>query len=247
MTKQEKLTHWEILAKPPKTALEQIKGGRLSGMTDVNPQWRYKAMHDVFGPCGTGWKYAIDRIWTENGASGQVFMFVQVSVQVANGDKWSDPIPGVGGSMLLETQKGSLHHNDEAVKMATTDALSVALKMLGVAADIYMGRWDGSKYKDDPQTQSEQMASAAAEKGVTPTAGAMDNFSDEEQKFLADLAKQVAEAMEIDVRAAITILDKSHLENEEKIAVWSLLDSKTRSAIKKAKAENTATEMAAQA
>jgi len=30
--------------------------------------------------------------------------------------------------------------------MAVTDALSVALKMLGVAADIYLGRWDGSKY-----------------------------------------------------------------------------------------------------
>ena len=34
--------------------------------------------------------------------------------------------------------------------MAVTDAFSTALKMLGVAADIYAGRWDGSKYRDTP-------------------------------------------------------------------------------------------------
>ena len=60
-------TAWEILARPPKSALKQIKGGRLSGMTDINPQWRYKAMTDVFGQCGNGWKYEIQRTWTEQG------------------------------------------------------------------------------------------------------------------------------------------------------------------------------------
>ena len=34
--------------------------------------------------------------------------------------------------------------------MAVTDAFSTSLKMIGVAADIYAGRWDGSKYKDEP-------------------------------------------------------------------------------------------------
>lgn len=142
-------TAWEQLCKPPTTALKSIRGGRLSGMTDVNPQWRYKAMHDVYGPCGIGWKYNIDRIWTEPGLEGQVFQFVQLNVAVKIDGAWSDPIPGIGGSMLIEKESRGLHHNDEAVKMATTDALSVALKMLGVAADIYMGRWDGTKYREE--------------------------------------------------------------------------------------------------
>lgn len=239
MNAPEKKTAWDMLARPPKSALKQIKGGRLSGMTDINPQWRYKAMHDVFGQCGSGWKYEIARIWSEDGANGQVFLFAHIHVYVKDGGEWSAPIPGIGGSMLLETQKGSLHHNDEAVKMAVTDALSVALKMLGVGSDIYMGRWDGSKYKDDPQTQSEQMAAAAAEKGVTPTAGAMDSFNEDEQQFLRDLAQKVTEAASFDIHEAIALLDKSHLEQEEKVAVWACLDSKTRSAIKKAKAQPT--------
>ena len=33
--------------------------------------------------------------------------------------------------------------------MAITHALSTAMKMLGMAADIYAGMWDGSKYKQE--------------------------------------------------------------------------------------------------
>lgn len=230
-------TAWEILARPPKSALKQIKGGRLSGMTDINPQWRYKAMTDVFGQCGNGWKYEIQRTWTEQGTAGQVFMFAQVAVYTANNGEWSAPIPGIGGSMLLETQKGSLHHNDEAVKMAVTDALSVALKMLGVGSDIYMGRWDGSKYKDDPQNSAEQMALAASAKGVTPTAGAMEHMSEAERKFIAEFAEGIQQHFNDGTATPaelVSMLEERHLDAEEKVAVWSLLDSKVRSAIKKA-------------
>ena len=41
--------------------------------------------------------------------------------------------------------------------MATTDALSVAMKQLGVAADIYLGMWDGRSYKSD-DTSAEHSA-----------------------------------------------------------------------------------------
>ena len=225
-------TAWEILARPPKSALKQIKGGRLSGMTDINPQWRYKAMTDVFGQCGNGWKYEIQRTWTEQGTSGQVFMFAQVAVYTSFNGEWSAPIPGIGGSMLLETQKGQLHHNDEAVKMAVTDALSVALKMIGVGSDIYMGRWDGSKYRDDPQTPAEQMASAASAKGVTPAAGATEGMSDEEIKFLREVSLEADKCVE-EGGNILAFLKSKHLETEEKVAVLDMISSKTRTAIKK--------------
>lgn len=142
---------WNALARPPVTALKEIKGGRLSGMTDVNPQWRYQAMTEHFGMCGVGWKYEIDKLWTEPGADGEVLGFAQVSVRVRLDGTWSDSIIGLGGNHLITKEKGGLHNNDECWKMAVTDALSAALKMLGVAADIYAGRWDGSKFKDEPQ------------------------------------------------------------------------------------------------
>lgn len=142
----ENLQYWNKFNKPPVDVLKMIGGGRLKGKTDINPQWRYRALTEAFGPCGIGWKYTIDELWSVLGSGEQVMAFARISLMVFIDDKWSDPIPGIGGSMLIEKEKEGLHTNDEGYKMAVTDALSVAAKMVGVGADVYMGRWDGSKY-----------------------------------------------------------------------------------------------------
>lgn len=146
----ENLSIWNKFSQPPKTALKEIKAGRLKGKHDINPQWRYKAMTEAFGPIGIGWKYAIDRMWTEQGANNEVLVFVQISLYVFDEVKWSEPIPGIGGSTLIAKEQNGMYNSDEAYKMATTDALGVAMKMLGVAADIYMGLFDGNKYASQP-------------------------------------------------------------------------------------------------
>jgi hypothetical protein len=139
---------WNAMKQPPKEALKNIGGGRLKGMTDIKPQWRYLAMTERFGPIGIGWKYTIDKLWTEPGAGGEVLAFAIITLYIKI-DQWSDGIPGIGGSTIIDKETAGLHSNDEGYKMAVTDALSVAMKMIGVAADVYMGSWNGSKYKDD--------------------------------------------------------------------------------------------------
>jgi len=149
----EHLEIYDALKQPPREALRTIQGGRLAGKTDINPQWRYKAMTEQFGVCGIGWKYEIVRVFSEPASESQVFAFAEVHLFIKQGDKWSDPIPGYGGSMLVEKERAGLHSSDEGYKMAITDALSTAMKMLGVAADIYAGLWDGTKYRDAPQDE----------------------------------------------------------------------------------------------
>lgn len=136
---------WDKLNRPPKFALKTIMAGRLKGKSDINPQWRYRALTEQLGPCGYGWKFEIVRLWLEPGANGEMAAFAQINLYVKL-DEWSEPIPGVGGSKLIAKEGSGPHTNDEAYKMAITDALSTASKMLGVAADVYMGLWDGSKY-----------------------------------------------------------------------------------------------------
>ena len=152
------------LRRPPTTALRTIVGGRLKGKTDINPQWRYEVMTEVYGPCGTGWKFSVDRLWTEPGVNGVVFVFAQISLQVKENSEWSAPIPGIGGNQLVEKEQAGLHNNDEAYKMAITDALSTAMKVIGVAADIYAGLWDGSKYVDRPPEPAKKPPAKSAEK-----------------------------------------------------------------------------------
>jgi len=56
------------------------------------------------------------------------------------------------------------------------------------------------------------------------------------QDFLRKVAKQVVEAMP-DTNKALELIDMADIGNEEKSGLWYLLDSKTRSAIKKAQKE----------
>ena len=164
---------WDALKRPPTGALREIRGGRLNGKTDINPQWRMQAMTEQFGPVGDGWRYTIDRLWLEPATEGQVAAFAQVSLYFRWPEgEWCDPIPGIGGSMFIEQERGGLHTSDEAFKMAVTDALSVAMKALGVAADIYAGLWDGSKYRDMPANAPQNPLAAPKPPQAVGDAGA---------------------------------------------------------------------------
>jgi len=134
----------------PAEMTKKITGGRLNGMTDIKPQWRYLRITEVFGDCGVGWYYTIKRLWTEKGTDEQVLAFAEIDFFYKNGDEWSKPIAGIGGSMMVTKEKSGMHNSDECYKMAVTDALSVALKMIGVGADIYMGYPPETKYQNKP-------------------------------------------------------------------------------------------------
>lgn len=69
-------------------------------------------------------------------------LFVRVN------EEWSDAIPSVGGSKFVTVERNGVYVSDEAEKMAYTDAISVAAKMIGVAGDVYIGH--GGKYDSTP-------------------------------------------------------------------------------------------------
>jgi SpoU rRNA methylase family enzyme len=67
---------------------------------------------------------------------------------------------------------------------------------------------------------------------VTPLAGALDGFTAQEVELLHGLAEEITFFVKNDDVAQAKEVAGS-LSNEEKTALWSLLDSKTRSAMKK--------------
>ena len=131
----------------PAEARKQIKGGRLSGMTDINPMWRIKRLTEVFGPCGVGWTKRRAGLEFVPGANGEIAVFVTIELRVLINGVWSEPIEGNGGAMYVAKETKGLYVDDEAVKKAETDALGSACKLLGFSADIYWER-DPSKYGD---------------------------------------------------------------------------------------------------
>ena len=136
----------------PDAAKKTIKGGKLSGFTDINPMWRIQKLTELFGVCGVGWYTEIKRIWAEEGKDGRVAAFCEIHLYVKVDGEWSRPIEGIGGSMLVNVFKGSPETSDECYKMAYTDAISVAAKALGIGADVYWaaGR---TKYSQDEKKE----------------------------------------------------------------------------------------------
>lgn len=151
------LSLYERARSVPQEAIKPIQAGRLKGKSDINPMWRIKKLTEEFGPCGFGWKYDILRMWLEPGANGEVSAFVHISLYVKMDGEWSEAIQGVGGSAFISNERNGAYTNDECYKMALTDAISVACKSLGFAADVYFSA-DRTKY-DISQQQSQQQPS----------------------------------------------------------------------------------------
>ena len=156
--KNDNLRYYEQLRKVPKEAIKTIQAGRLKGMSDINPMWRIKAMTDAFGVCGIGWKYDIIKQWQEQYGQ-EIKAFCNINLFVKVDGEWSDPIPGLGGSSVMTYEKNGYYVSDEADKMALTDAMGVAMKALGVAADVYWqkGQFD-SKYDQQAYVAQQQAA-----------------------------------------------------------------------------------------
>lgn len=193
---------YDRFSEPPKEALKTISAGKLKGFTDVNPMWRIRALTELFGPAGVGWYTRTTRQWLEAGKDNKIAAFCNLELYVKIDGEWSQPIEGTGGSMFSNVFKGGCDTSDEAFKMAYTDALSVACKSLGIAANVYwqQGR---TKYSDaDPDEQRakpaqiRQLVDDAAAKGVTAemllSRVSVDNIEELTNGMVSRLADMVA-------------------------------------------------------
>lgn len=144
---------WNFLGKTDPNYTKPITGKRFGG-TAINPTYCYQKMTERFGPCGIGWKFEVTKRTVHEAPESQLMLFVDVALYISLGYKngmpaemaWSDAIPGVGGNMIFDKQAKGLFLDDEAYKKATTDALTNAMKFLGMSADIHTGLYDDSKY-----------------------------------------------------------------------------------------------------
>lgn len=151
----ENLEIYNKLRECPTEAIKPINAGRLKGMSDINPMWRIKALTEVFGPCGIGWWYTIDKQWLEHGNGPEVAAFCNITLFYKMAGEESHGIPGTGGSGFVKVEKNGPYTSDECFKMALTDAISVAAKALGAAANIYWQQ-DRTKYEQPPAPAPEK-------------------------------------------------------------------------------------------
>ena len=108
-----------------------------------------------------------------------------------------------------------------AVNTAIMRCMTKALALHGLSLYIYAG-------EDLPEEGRSVV--------ITPTQGAQDNIPPEELQYLQEMAIElIAMCEQGDPKAAWDKLEGENLDDQQKIALWTLLPSKVRSALKKAK------------
>lgn len=152
---KENMELYQMFRQCPQEAQKPITAGRLKGKTDINPMWRIKKLTEVFGPVGFGWVCPIVERWIEESPdTNEKIANVRVQLRYKHNGEWSDPIDGVGGAMFISQESKGLYVDDDCFKKAYTDAISVACKSLGIAADIYYAKDPDTKYQsDDPEKE----------------------------------------------------------------------------------------------
>jgi len=117
--------------------------------------------------------------------------------------------------------KAILNPDAFAVNTAIMRCMTKALALHGLGLYLYSG-------EDVPEEGRSVV--------ITPTQGAMDNIPQEELQYLQEMAIElIAMCEQGDPKAAWDKLEGENLDAEQKIALWTLLPSKVRAALKKAK------------
>jgi hypothetical protein len=177
------LALWNRLKRTdPRATKPFTRSGGFRG-TQIDPTWRLQMMTEVFGPVGKGWGYE-QLEWTVH--DSMVFILARAWYRDPETGEVCHTGPQWGGNELMRRRRdGSEEPNDEAFKMAMTDAVGKCLVQIGLAADVHMGQFDDSKYREE----SEAYFQAKSNPEVQPEAVA---------KFEADVRRRVAEVTDLD-------------------------------------------------
>lgn len=142
---------WNALGRTdPKHTKAFKRAGGFSG-TAVKPIYAVQKMTEAFGPCGEGWGMTEPTFQIVPGDNREIAVYCTVGLW--HGDR-VNLIYGVGGDKVVSYIKPNEQYkrperwetDDEAFKKAYTDALTNAMKHIGMAADVHMGQFDDSKY-----------------------------------------------------------------------------------------------------
>jgi hypothetical protein len=131
--------------------------------TQIDPTWRMQTMTEVFGPVGQGWGWEqLD--WTL--AERMVFICVRVWYRDPDSGAMAWTGPQWGGTTMVRRRSGLDELDDECFKMSMTDAVGKCLVQIGLAADVHLGQFDDSKYREE----SEAFYAAKANPELAPAA-----------------------------------------------------------------------------
>lgn len=235
----ETLKLWDSVCKTdPKYTKEFNRAGGFSG-TAINATYLIRKATEQWGPVGSKWGWKVLDEKYVPGHEGTIVHVLRIELRHPDG-----AFESYGQTTFCGKNKNGPYTDEEAPKKSLTDAITKALAMLGFSADVHLGLYDDNKYVNTLKAEFAKPAAIKQGPGaITPTTGAWDELDADTQKRLQMIADCVLAEMDSKgaKEAAALLAENTHdMPNEEKVGLWTRLDSKTRSAIKKANDERKA-------
>jgi hypothetical protein len=170
---------WHSVEKTDPKHVKKITGKPYEG-SSPNPYSLVMRATEKFGPVGIGWGFTIIKEEIVQGAMISPGFYQQhhkATVRVWY--EWNNKrgeVEHIGQTEFSgQRANGKLFTDEDACKKSVTDALGKALSFLGFSGDIFIGRWDDSKYQAELRRefsgtgQANSAAVAAAQKIVPAT------------------------------------------------------------------------------
>jgi hypothetical protein len=132
-----KMRIWDSLCKTNPDYTRSVPSSYGKKITSIDPMYQIQCMTETFGPVGLGWKYNVKYTYQDS------LVFAEVSIHYCVHDNWFEYGPVCSVQNLFK-KNGNL--DDEAPKKAMTDAMTKAFSHLGMSADVFLGKFDDSKY-----------------------------------------------------------------------------------------------------
>lgn len=136
------LDMWNRFADIDPKFTKPITGKAYRG-TSPNPQYVIRCLTEMFGPVGQGFGWQVEREeFTPLG--GEVLHWCRIKFWHTSPEKTYD---SYGQTKAVYTSRdGKVIVDEDAPKKSLTDAIIKAASQVGIAANIFLGRWDDQKY-----------------------------------------------------------------------------------------------------
>ena len=221
----ENLKVWNAVEKTdPKFTKAFSKAGGFSG-TAINATYLIKKATELWGPIGGTWGPEVEDERYVEGAEGTIVHVLRIKLRHPTG--W---LHAYGQTTFVGKNKHGPFTDEEAPKKSLTDAISKGLSMLGFSADVFLGLYDDNKYVNDRKAE---FAANEPSGVIKPTDGAMNRVDPKRRQAITDTATLIKDALAEDRDFDAYGLCEDFTDPDEKVALWSFLDSKARSRIKK--------------
>jgi hypothetical protein len=153
------LTTWNRFADIDPAFTKPITGKAYKG-TSPNPQYIIRCLTELFGPVGKGFGWEVlQEDFTPLGE--EILHWCRIRFWTEDRSNFFE---SYGQTKALMKTRNGLMGDEDAPKKSLTDAIIKAASHIGIASNIFLGRWDDQKYVQDVAADFREKTSSAEQK-----------------------------------------------------------------------------------